>query len=134
MKPKVVVFNNGTHHGADPEFYKIVKDSPELEDIWAVHKTLHEYNTDERMIANLTEEVDQRDPHRPGEMSGSLAKNISCVLMAASSRFRTVVILSAKPIRAIEEKAYTRHNSSESAPPMQSFRHRCEASETRTPS
>ena len=74
MKPKVVVFNNGTHHGADPEFYKIVKDSPEVEDIWAVHKTLHEYNTDERMIANLTEEVDQRDPHRPAKCRGHWLK------------------------------------------------------------
>jgi len=70
MKPKVAIFNNGTHHGGDPSVYKIVRKSPGLEDIWAMHKTLHEYNTDEKMIANLTEEVDQRDPHRPAKCEG----------------------------------------------------------------
>ena len=59
LQPTVAVINNGPRKGAHPESYAVVRDTPNIEDIWQLHRALSAdttANTDLRLIANLTEE------------------------------------------------------------------------------
>ena len=63
VKPTVAVMNNGPRKGGNPSAYEVLDNSPGIEGIWQVHRSLAadpQHNTDERMIANLTEESDCR--------------------------------------------------------------------------
>ncbi|HET8548769.1 MAG TPA: MBL fold metallo-hydrolase [Bryobacteraceae bacterium] len=56
LRPRVAIMNNGAKKGGSPVAWRIIRDSPELEDIWQLHFALaggKDTNTSEPMIANL---------------------------------------------------------------------------------
>jgi beta-lactamase superfamily II metal-dependent hydrolase len=58
LHPRVAIMNNGAKKGGVPAAWKIVKASPDLEDLWQVHYSIagsKENNVPESMIANLEE-------------------------------------------------------------------------------
>jgi beta-lactamase superfamily II metal-dependent hydrolase len=55
LDPTVAVMNNGPTKGAGPEAVETVLNSPSLEDLWQLHRAIHndpEHNTEERLTAN----------------------------------------------------------------------------------
>ena len=62
LHPRVAIMNNGAKKGGVPAAWKIIKESPGLEDIWQVHFALaggKETNVPDPMVANITEENDE---------------------------------------------------------------------------
>ncbi|MEO8125510.1 MAG: MBL fold metallo-hydrolase [Bryobacteraceae bacterium] len=62
LHPRVAIMNNGAKKGGVPAAWKIIKDSPGLEDIWQVHFANaggKETNVPDPMIANITEDTDE---------------------------------------------------------------------------
>ena len=58
LEPTVAVMNNGPTKGAGIAAVETVMASPALEDLWQLHRAVendNEHNTDERLIANLTD-------------------------------------------------------------------------------
>ena len=58
LRARVAVMNNGAKKGGSPDAWRIVRDSPGLEDIWQLHFALaggSEHNAPEKLIANLGE-------------------------------------------------------------------------------
>ena len=58
LKPRVAVMNNGTKKGGSPSAWRIVRDSPGLEDLWQLHVSAEggrESNSAEQFVANLDE-------------------------------------------------------------------------------
>jgi beta-lactamase superfamily II metal-dependent hydrolase len=58
LRPRVAVMNNGPTKGGTPTAWRIVRDSPGLEDFWQGHysvKAGREHNAPEPFIANLDE-------------------------------------------------------------------------------
>jgi len=58
LRPRVAVMNNGPTKGGAPEAWRIVRDSPGLEDFWQGHysvKAGRDHNAPEQFIANLDE-------------------------------------------------------------------------------
>ena len=58
LKPRVAVMNNGTKKGGSPSAWRIVRDSPGLEDLWQLHASTEggrEANSADQFIANLDE-------------------------------------------------------------------------------
>jgi beta-lactamase superfamily II metal-dependent hydrolase len=56
LKPRVAIMNNGAKKGGVPSAWRIIRQSPGLEDLWQLHFSLaggSENNTAESMIANL---------------------------------------------------------------------------------
>jgi competence protein ComEC len=56
LKPRVAIMNNGAKKGGAPAAWKIIRNSPGLEDLWQLHFALaggKETNASEPMIANL---------------------------------------------------------------------------------
>ena len=61
LRPTVAVVNNGPRKGGTPESLAVLQSSAEVGDAWQLHRTLTDdaaNNTDEALIANLTEEDD----------------------------------------------------------------------------
>lgn len=58
VKPRVAVMNNGANKGGSPSAWRIVRDSPGLQDFWQLHTAVaagKDFNTDEQLIANIDE-------------------------------------------------------------------------------
>ena len=58
LRPRVAIMNNGAKKGGVPAAWKVIKDSPGLEDMWQVHFAIaggKETNVPEPMIANIEE-------------------------------------------------------------------------------
>jgi beta-lactamase superfamily II metal-dependent hydrolase len=58
LKPRVAVMNNGAKKGGSPSAWRIVRDSPGLEDLWQLHTSVEggrESNAADQFIANLDE-------------------------------------------------------------------------------
>lgn len=58
VKPRVAIMNNGAKKGGAPAAWRIVRDSPGLEDFWQIHTAAEggrESNTADQFIANLDE-------------------------------------------------------------------------------
>jgi beta-lactamase superfamily II metal-dependent hydrolase len=58
LKPRVAIMNNGAKKGGSPSAWRIVRDSPGLEDLWQLHTSVEggrESNAAEQFIANLDE-------------------------------------------------------------------------------
>jgi competence protein ComEC len=60
LAPRVTIINNGATKGADPLGWKVLRDSPGLEEIWQLHFALaggSEANTNDVFIANPAEDL-----------------------------------------------------------------------------
>jgi competence protein ComEC len=58
LRPRVAVMNNGAKKGGTPEAWRVVRDSPGLEDFWQLHYAVEagrDHNSPEPFIANLDE-------------------------------------------------------------------------------
>lgn len=58
LHPRVAIMNNGARKGGDPDAWQIVKDSPDLEDLWQLHYAMaggKEHNSPDTFIANVDE-------------------------------------------------------------------------------
>lgn len=58
LAPRVAVMNNGPRKGGDPREWKLVKESPGLEDLWQLHFAIaggQDANAPDPLIANLDE-------------------------------------------------------------------------------
>ena len=56
LHPRVAIMNNGAKKGGNPAAWKLIKESPGLEDLWQVHFAIagaKESNVAEPMIANI---------------------------------------------------------------------------------
>jgi beta-lactamase superfamily II metal-dependent hydrolase len=63
LKPRVAIMNNGAKKGGSPAAWKIIRNSPGLEDIWQLHFALaggRDTNAGEPMIANLYPDCEGR--------------------------------------------------------------------------
>jgi beta-lactamase superfamily II metal-dependent hydrolase len=61
LQPTVAVINNGPRKGATPASLAVVQGTAEVGDVWQAHRALGDtaaHNTDEALIANLTQEED----------------------------------------------------------------------------
>jgi len=61
LQPTVAVVNNGPRKGGTPDSLAVAQGSAGIGDVWQSHRTLTDdaaHNTDEALIANLTEEDD----------------------------------------------------------------------------
>ena len=61
LQPTVAVVNNGPRKGGTPESLEVVQTTPGARDVWQSHRVLADnaaFNTDEPLIANLSEEDD----------------------------------------------------------------------------
>jgi competence protein ComEC len=58
IAPRVAIMNNGARKGGDPAAWRIIRDSPGLEDLWQLHFAVaggKEHNASDMFIANLDE-------------------------------------------------------------------------------
>jgi hypothetical protein len=56
LAPRVIVMDNGPRKGGLPEAWKLLRDTPGLEDMWQIHFSLtggKDYNAPDAFIANL---------------------------------------------------------------------------------
>ena len=61
LQPTVAVINNGPRKGGTPDSLEVVQSTAEVGDVWQAHRTMTDdaaHQTDEALIANLTEEDD----------------------------------------------------------------------------
>jgi competence protein ComEC len=73
MAPRVALMNNGARKGGDPKGWKVVKDSPGLEDMWQLHFAIaggSEANVPDPMIANVEEHCEGKYLKVTAEASG----------------------------------------------------------------
>jgi len=58
FRPRVAIMNNGAKKGGSPAAWRVVRDSPGLEDFWQLHTALDagpDFNTQDQFIANPDE-------------------------------------------------------------------------------
>lgn len=58
LKPRVAVMNNGARKGGSPDAWRVIRNSPGLEDLWQLHYSIEggkDNNANESFIANLSE-------------------------------------------------------------------------------
>jgi len=68
LRPRVVVTNNGTRKGAQPDAMKIFFTSPRVEDVWQIHFSQlsgQEYTVPGLFIANIIDQQQQAMPVAP---------------------------------------------------------------------
>jgi beta-lactamase superfamily II metal-dependent hydrolase len=68
LRPRVMVMNNGTRKGGQPDAMKVLHSSPGLEDLWQIHFSLlsgQEYTVPGMFIANTTDESPASLPVAP---------------------------------------------------------------------
>lgn len=61
LHPRVAIMNNGSRKGGTPEAWQTVHDSPGLQDIWQLHRSVagaDKTNTAEELIANPSDQND----------------------------------------------------------------------------
>lgn len=76
LHPRVAILNNGARKGASPAAWKIVHDSPGLEDLWQLHYAAEsdkEHNVDPDHIANVKENCEGKAFKVTAESDGSFA-------------------------------------------------------------
>ena len=62
LAPTVAILNNGPHKGGSPEGFEVIRDIPDIQAIWQVHRALDtddDHNASAQMTANLTEANDE---------------------------------------------------------------------------
>jgi len=67
-RPRVVIMNNGTRKGGEPEVMRTIYSSPGLEDLWQVHFSLlsgQEYTVPGMFIANTVDDQPTELPVAP---------------------------------------------------------------------
>ena len=68
LRPRVVIMNNGTRKGGEPEVMKTIYSSPGLEDLWQMHFSLlsgQEYTVPGMFIANAADDRPSTMPIAP---------------------------------------------------------------------
>jgi beta-lactamase superfamily II metal-dependent hydrolase len=68
VRPRVVIMNNGTRKGGEPETMTVLHSSPGLEDVWQMHFSLlsgQEYTVPGMFIANAADEAPAAIPVAP---------------------------------------------------------------------
>jgi competence protein ComEC len=58
IHPRVAIMNNGARKGGNPDAWQIVKDAPQLEDLWQIHYSMEggkDHNVPDSFIANVDE-------------------------------------------------------------------------------
>jgi competence protein ComEC len=68
VRPRVVIMNNGTRKGGEPETMTTMYSSPGLEDLWQIHFSLlsgQEYTVPGMFIANFADDQPQAMPIAP---------------------------------------------------------------------
>jgi hypothetical protein len=58
VHPRVAIMNNGARKGGSPPAWQIVKDAPQLEDLWQIHYSMEggkDHNVPDSFIANVDE-------------------------------------------------------------------------------
>ena len=68
LRPRVIVTNNGTRKGAQPDAMKIFFTSPRVEDVWQIHFSQlsgQEYTVPGMFIGNLIDQQQQAMPVAP---------------------------------------------------------------------
>jgi beta-lactamase superfamily II metal-dependent hydrolase len=68
LHPRVMIMNNGTRKGGQPDAMKVLHSSPGLEDLWQVHFSLlsgQEYTVPGMFISNTTDESPASMPVAP---------------------------------------------------------------------
>ena len=68
LRPRVMIMNNGTRKGGQPEAMKVLHSSPGLEDLWQAHFSLlsgQEYTVPGMFIANTVDEPQAAMPIAP---------------------------------------------------------------------
>lgn len=74
LHPRVAIFDNGARKGASPAAWKIVHESPGLEDLWQLHYAAEsdkEHNIDADHIANVKENCEGKSFKVTAESDGS---------------------------------------------------------------
>jgi competence protein ComEC len=74
MAPRVAIMNNGARKGGDPKGWKVVRESPGLEDLWQLHFAVaggKEANVADPMIANVEEHCEGKYLKVSAEASGA---------------------------------------------------------------
>jgi competence protein ComEC len=74
LHPRVAIFDNGPRKGASPAAWKIVHESPGLEDLWQLHYAAEsdkEHNIDADHIANVKENCEGKPFKVTAESDGS---------------------------------------------------------------
>jgi hypothetical protein len=70
VRPRVIIMNNGTRKGGEPEVMKTIFSSPGLEDLWQIHFSLlsgQEYTVPGMFIANVADDQPAALPLAPAE-------------------------------------------------------------------
>ena len=70
LRPRVVIMNNGTRKGGEPETMRSLFTSPGLEDLWQIHFSLlsgQEYTVPGMFIANVADDQPAALPLAPAE-------------------------------------------------------------------
>jgi hypothetical protein len=68
LHPRVIIVNNGTRKGAQPDVMKVLFSSPGLEDLWQIHFSQlsgQEYTVPGMFIANLLDQPSAAMPVAP---------------------------------------------------------------------
>lgn len=68
LQPRVVIMNNGTRKGGEPEVMRTILSSPGLEDLWQIHFSLlsgQEYTVPGMFIANFADDAPAAMPIAP---------------------------------------------------------------------
>jgi beta-lactamase superfamily II metal-dependent hydrolase len=58
VRPRVAILNNGARKGGSPDAWQIIKDSPQLQDLWQIHYAMDggkDHNVPDPFIANVDE-------------------------------------------------------------------------------
>lgn len=58
IRPRVAIMNNGERKGGAPEYWRIVRDAPGLEDFWQLHRSMaggSDHNAPDAYLANVNE-------------------------------------------------------------------------------
>jgi hypothetical protein len=58
LRARAAVMNNGERKGGAPEYWRVVRDAPGLEDLWQLHRSAAggtEHNSPDSLLANISE-------------------------------------------------------------------------------
>ena len=89
IRPRVAIMNNGAHKGGSPAAWKIVHESPGLEDLWQLHYAADsdkDHNVDPEHIANVKENCEGKYFKVTAENDGTFT-----VMNARTGRQKTYV-------------------------------------------
>ena len=78
LAPRVMIMNNGTRKGGQPDAMKVMHSSPGLEDLWQIHFSLlsgQEYTVPGMFIANGVDRAAGCDAHRRDGRTGARTRS-----------------------------------------------------------